>query len=93
MTILICILTALMVTAGFVLAMAAVVGVFAGLTWLFDKYGWTLPTAISTALLGLCLLAAALCILAGFYLLGCEVAYGLGWIDDCPTCEVEEVTP
>ncbi len=93
MTTSICILVGV---GAIILFMGAALAFVLGVAWLDDRFGPTarLPKVVERALerllLALVVLFLASVFLGLAYLGGCEISCRLGWIDDCPTCEVEE---
>ena len=98
MTTLICILVGL---GAVVLFLAAALAVLCAIAfpaiWLEDKYPKVLsleghPTVRGIGK-GLLVTFFAFSIAAVLYVVGCDIAFDFGWIDDCPTCEVQEPAP
>lgn len=82
MTTLICILVGLVVV---VVGLAILVGIVLGAAWLSEWREW-----VKSIIVGLVVLYVVAVLGGAVYVIGCEVSFHFGWIDDCPTCEVDE---
>lgn len=90
MTTLICILVGL---GTVILVLGAIIGTVTLGFWLEERVTWRPPQFVDR--LGNWVGGCSLILFASLliYALGCAVGHSFGWIDDCPTCKVEEVAP
>jgi len=93
-TILICVGTGLLVFGAIGAVLAILFGfcwcIEKALSWAWRKTGWRVSTNdLKPMPQWLLPVAMGVCVLVFVIAIGCRAAFALGWIADCPWCEVK----
>lgn len=92
MDILACIGATLIIIATTVAAVCVGIALVMGVAWVLNKLISTTDTcsnviqSMVTGTIWLVVAALVAVVCFGVYMVGCELAYDLGWIDSCPWC-------